>query len=372
MEADNKYNNKHSPEEQILINKLKGLLPDTEERCIVRKKLFAALHKNYSVKELWNTPKALLELQHKDAFSKRQEVLSKQIIRELKTLNPEKRKEEIRDKSLSYLFNTFVSDTDKYFFRNKWLLFPDQHQVTFTSEDYISQRNDIIDAMPFDLINLSDREVIELFSTFTSHAYDPSIMNPIVYHNQAIAYIPELKQVFKKAKPVVLPWGITSEKIIELPTPAGENMLLEFKYKTTAIDIRKQQQKIRLRIHKPEHLKQVLNNDIEEMEEKIESLNSLHIKWKEYIMSHSSCNDIRFWKEISEEIVNDSTNLSSWSSIQDSVRRLERVSKKPINNIPAYKNFVEGLITTIRHEKDSLIVKQHEIQKYKKSWRFNK
>lgn len=189
-------------------------------------------------------------------------------------MNEERRKKEIIDTSLiNYLQLKFLPDTDNYIYWNKDIAYPDEQQITITTEDYIQQRNDIIDALPFSLELCSDHEVKQLFSLLTNHKWEEKHLNIRAYRNQAVSYLPQLLEALKRAQPILLPDGTYSEKIVRIPTTSGEYVILEFQYRTSTIELRNQHKSIALKIFtSSQDLHHSLQTSIHSMKEVIAKL----------------------------------------------------------------------------------------------------
>lgn len=186
----------------------------------IKKEIFHTLKKDYHSYQERPSKHVLLHEQHTDAYHKMSEMEAQWYILPLRNLRDDTRRDEIRGTTLlSYLQPLLISNTDDYRMWNRDILSSMDH------EEFATIQKKWIDTIPIELSNLTDQELIELMSAMTDHHYTPN-MNIVHYRNQAVAYIPQLKESLKQLRPIQLAENIRSYKIGLLPN----GKVLDFSY----------------------------------------------------------------------------------------------------------------------------------------------
>lgn len=198
------------------------------------------------------------------------------VIQPTNKLRPETRRNEISDTTMTwYLQMLMVSDSSDYRARNQELI------SNMSSHDREMLQREFIDAIPMDISTMTDREVIDLFSAATEHAYHEGD-NIRHYRNQAIQYIPHLKKSLQQAKPITLADGSTSYKICSL---AG-GKILEFVYRNYLNTEKHQDKYVTIRTYDSlQESHQTHSREADKMKEITEDLQNIYEKYKDITWS---------------------------------------------------------------------------------------
>ncbi len=185
------------------------------------------------------TDEDLIDAQ-KQVFKMRKTLKQQGVISDPTALSDENRRLELLDTTIvNYLQQLFTKDTDEYVV---WERERGWDKAIASASQYNEERSAVIDTIKFDLDNLSDKELKTLFSILTEHDYaspvgegnvmwsKQKIWNPVHYRNYALRYLPQLKEVFKTAKPIHISPNLISDKILYVTAWPWTWKIIEFKY----------------------------------------------------------------------------------------------------------------------------------------------